>query len=85
MIQEYVAHGTTEVDEDGNIVEIIGDDENSIFIAFQYPRKLPQTFYRQSDPEWQEFVKFSFDEERKNAVRGTTHIKFSTFRAVAKR
>ncbi len=84
MIQEYVAHGIAEVDEDGNIVEIIGDDEDSLFVAFQYPRKLPQTFYRQSDPEWQEFVRFSFDEERKTAVRGTTRIQFSTVQVVTK-
>lgn len=57
------------VDEDGNIVST-DEDMDSWFIPMQYPFPLPRSFYRQSDPEWQEFVKMSWDEDRKNAVRG---------------
>jgi len=42
----------------------------SVFLPMQYPKQLPQTFYKQSDPEWQEFVKMSWDEPRKEAIRG---------------
>lgn len=57
------------VDEDGNIVST-DEDMDSWFIPMQYPFPLPRSFYRHSDPEWQEFVKMSWDEDRKNAVRG---------------
>lgn len=46
------------------------EDEESFFIALSYPQKLPQTFYKSSDPEWLDFVKMSQDEARKDALRG---------------
>lgn len=57
------------VDEDGNLIR--GEQDNdSWFIPMQYPERLPRVMYRQSDPEWQEFVKISWDEQRKATVRG---------------
>ena len=57
------------VDKDGNLVG--GEQDNdSWFIPMQYPERLPSVFYRNSDPEWQEFVKMSWDEQRKDMVRG---------------
>lgn len=46
------------------------DDDASIFIPFQWPQPTTRTFYKQSDPDWQEFVRMSNDEARVNSVRG---------------
>lgn len=47
-----------------------GDEEASLFVPLQWPQQLPRTYYKQSDPDWQEFVRMSNDEGRANAVRG---------------
>lgn len=55
-----------QVDENGLLVD---DDEDALFIPMQWPTRLPQTYYKQSDPDWQEFVKMSYDDQRKADVR----------------
>lgn len=50
------------------------EDDEALFIPCSIPQKLPKTFYRQSDPDWQEFVRVSNDEKRSSAVRGTERV-----------
>lgn len=45
------------------------DSDEATFLALQYPKELPKSFYKSSDPEWQEFVKLSRDNKRKKEVR----------------
>lgn len=47
------------------------EHEGAIFIPFIWPRMAPRTFYKESDPDWQEFAKVAGDEERLNTIRGT--------------
>lgn len=56
-----------EVDEDGNV--LLGDDEDALFIPFQFPQELPRLSYRGSDPEWQEFVKLGKDKQRQQEIK----------------
>jgi len=44
-------------------------EEDSVFIPLGWARQCPQRFYRGSDPEWQEFVKFANDPKRAEKVR----------------
>lgn len=53
-------------EEDGMVVV---DDQDALFISMQYPKEMPHVLYKQSDPEWQEFMKFSRDKERQKAVK----------------
>ena len=47
------------------------EEDASFFIPFPgTTRQLEPKPYRGSDPEWQEFVKFSKDQERAKRVRG---------------
>jgi hypothetical protein len=39
-------------------------DEDSLFVPLTWAKKLPRSFYKGSDPEWQEFVKVSKDKAR---------------------
>ena len=39
-------------------------DEDSTFIPMTWATKLPRTFYKGTDPEWQEFVKVAKDKPR---------------------
>ena len=39
-------------------------EEENTFIPMTWPTKLPRTFYKGSDPEWQEFVKIAKDKPR---------------------
>lgn len=61
--------GQEDGEEDGMTVV---DDEDATFVSLQYPKKLPKVFYKQSDPEWQEFMKFSHDRERQAAIKSTS-------------
>ena len=45
-------------------------EDTSLFIPLSFPKVLPQEFYKSTDAEWQEFVKFSKDAKRKKGVRG---------------
>ncbi|KAG9521063.1 hypothetical protein KCV07_g3835, partial [Aureobasidium melanogenum] len=60
-----------EIQEEGEVQ--ISDsefaDENSLFIPLTWAKKLPRTFYKGSDPEWQEFVKVSKDKARHKKIQ----------------
>ncbi|KXS98959.1 hypothetical protein AC578_4984 [Pseudocercospora eumusae] len=43
--------------------------EDSLFIPLTWSRKIPRTFYKGSDPEWQEFVKIAKDKERHKKIQ----------------
>lgn len=45
--------------------------EDAIFVPLGFARKLPQTFYKGTDPEWQSFIEFSKDKKRSQLVRST--------------
>ena len=44
-----------------------GDDD--LFIPLTWGKKMPRTFYKGSDPEWQEFVKVAKDKKRHNDIQ----------------
>jgi hypothetical protein len=44
-------------------------DESSTFIPLTWSTKLPRTWYRGSDPEWQEFIKIAKDAPRHKKVQ----------------
>lgn len=44
-------------------------DEDSTFIPMTWATKMPRTFYRGSDPEWQEFVKIAKDKQRHHKIQ----------------
>ncbi|KAK3720868.1 hypothetical protein LTR37_003531 [Vermiconidia calcicola] len=44
-------------------------DDSSTFIPLTWSTKLPRTYYRGSDPEWQEFVKIARDKSRHKKVQ----------------
>lgn len=51
-------------------VEIPEDmPENAIFIPLSFPRQLPRTFYKGTDPEWQSFIAFAKDKNRSLLIR----------------
>ncbi|KAG9556266.1 hypothetical protein KCV04_g18941, partial [Aureobasidium melanogenum] len=62
-----------EIQEEGEGEVQISDsefaDENSLFIPLTWAKKLPRTFYKGSDPEWQEFVKVSKDKARHKKIQ----------------
>ncbi|TKA78108.1 hypothetical protein B0A49_01792 [Cryomyces minteri] len=45
-------------------------DDDALFIPLGFAQKMPRTYYRGSDPEWQEFIKFAGDSKRYKAVQG---------------
>jgi len=53
----------TSSDEDEDEADGTEDDEDAIFIPFSWPKKIPKTYYRGSDPEWKAYVKFSKDKK----------------------
>ncbi|CAK4033412.1 Hypothetical predicted protein [Lecanosticta acicola] len=50
--------------EDDEFVE-----EDSLFIPMTWAKKMPRTFYKGSDPEWQEFIKMAKDKQRQKKVQ----------------
>ncbi|KAF1830212.1 hypothetical protein BDW02DRAFT_573261 [Decorospora gaudefroyi] len=46
------------------------DDDAILFLPTGFSRPRPATFYKGSDPEWQEFRKISRDRERVHKIRG---------------
>ena len=44
-------------------------DEDALFIPFSWPKQQPRTFYKGSDPEWQEFIKLSKDPQRHKDIQ----------------
>ena len=58
-----------ETEEDGEEMEDDGyAHPDSTFIPLTWSTKLPRTFYRGSDPEWQEFVKVAKDKPRHSKI-----------------
>lgn len=43
--------------------------EDSLFIPLTWSKKMPRTFYKGSDPEWQEFVKIAKDKQRHKTIQ----------------
>ncbi|KAF2435846.1 hypothetical protein EJ08DRAFT_729712 [Tothia fuscella] len=60
--------GTTDVAGVGGEEDEEGDVD-SIFIPFGWPKPQPKTFYKGTDPEWQEFIKFSKDRDKQKDVQ----------------
>lgn len=61
--------------EDGTLVPVGAEededewaDEDSRFIPLTWAKKLPKTFYKGSDPEWQEFRKVAKDKQKQQRV-----------------
>ncbi|KAJ4287212.1 hypothetical protein N0V90_012610 [Kalmusia sp. IMI 367209] len=46
------------------------DDEGLIFFPTGFSRPKPRTYYRGSDPEWQEFIRLAPDRQRMDKIRG---------------
>ncbi|KAI5205643.1 hypothetical protein AUEXF2481DRAFT_1851 [Aureobasidium subglaciale EXF-2481] len=62
-IQEGVA------DEQTTLSDSDFAHEDSFFIPMTWAKKLPRSFYKGSDPEWQEFVKVSKDKARHKKIQ----------------
>ncbi|KAF2164502.1 hypothetical protein M409DRAFT_56759 [Zasmidium cellare ATCC 36951] len=58
-----------EVDEEDDGEGPYYADEDSTFIPMTWATKMPRTFYRGSDPEWQEFVKVAKDKQRHRKIQ----------------
>ncbi|KAF2772083.1 hypothetical protein EJ03DRAFT_267283 [Teratosphaeria nubilosa] len=43
--------------------------EGSTFIPMTWGKKMPRTYYKGSDPEWQEFIKVAKDKERHKRIQ----------------
>jgi len=56
-------HHIDEEDED--------EDDLTTFIPLGWPKQLPQTYYRSSDPEWQSFLEFNGDPQRAAVLQRT--------------
>jgi hypothetical protein len=79
VLPEFITISFEEVEE-----EVVGEDgqpdvqteegdeeevEDGLFIPCGWPKKQPRSFYRASDPEWKEFIKFSKETERHKDVQ----------------
>lgn len=60
--------------EDG---AVIGDEEDEeedeelvglFFLPLTWPKKMPRMFYKGSDPEWQEYIKFNKDKAKQKDI-----------------
>jgi hypothetical protein len=58
--------GSTEFidEEDGDL----DDEEEGFFLPMTWPKLGEQTFYKGSDPEWREYVKFNKNRERQKRI-----------------
>ena len=63
--------------QDSNDEEEYDDeyDDALIFLPTGFSRPKPKTYYRGSDPEWQEFRKLATDRPRVDKIRGMTHAR----------
>jgi hypothetical protein len=75
-----IRNGDEESDEAGADEEDDAEDDDAdedvealLFLPTGFSRPKPQTFYRGSDPEWQEFTKLSKDKARAEKIRGRSH------------
>jgi len=44
-------------------------NEDSLFIPMTWAKKMPRTYYKGSDPEWQEFIKIAKDRPRHKTIQ----------------
>jgi hypothetical protein len=49
-------------------------DDAILFLPTGFSRLRPRTFYKGSDPEWQEFKKLAADRPRVDKIRGETPL-----------
>ena len=70
--QEATQNAEGEEDEEAEEEEdgppFYADEENT-FIPLTWSKKLPRSYYRGSDPEWQEFIKVAKDKSRHKKVQ----------------
>lgn len=64
---QWTEVGGEEEDED----EDDADGDTLLFLPTGFAREKKRTYYKGSDPEWQEFKKVSTDRARANRIRGT--------------
>lgn len=57
-----------EVAREGEDEEEFEGEEDATFIPFSWPKEEERTFYRGSDPEWQEFLKLAKDQKRHREI-----------------
>ena len=57
-----------DADEDDEF-EDVEPDEDSLFIPLSFAKRKERSFYRGSDPEWQEFVKLANDKEKRKKIQ----------------
>lgn len=53
---------------DGDFEDSEFADDESLFIPLTWAKKLPREYYKGSDPEWQEFIKFAKDQPRHQRI-----------------
>jgi hypothetical protein len=52
------------------------DEESGFFLPLMWPVEMERTFYKGSDPEWQEYMKFAKDKESQKRA----HRMFDTYK-----
>jgi hypothetical protein len=62
--------GEEEEEEDEGDNEEEDDEDIILFLPTGFSRPKPRTFYKGSDPEWQEFIKLAKDRPRVEKIRG---------------
>jgi hypothetical protein len=61
---------------DGTVgVEDDEDLEDGLFIPFGWPKKIPKTNYKRTDPEWQSYVKLARDSKRLTEIQGESWVR----------
>ena len=75
-----IGNGDEDSDEAGADEEDDEDDDDAAedvealhFLPTGFSRQKAPTYYRGSDPEWQEFTKLSRDKARVEKIRGRSH------------
>ena len=59
-----------EENADDYLVELPDElPEDAIFIPLSWGKRRPPVYYKGTDPEWQNYVKFSHDKKKVNLVR----------------
>ena len=48
------------------------EDLEPLFIPLGWPKQLPQTYYKASDPEWQSFLAFNRDPKKAQQLQRMT-------------
>lgn len=72
--EDEAEESSEEVEEDDEEEEEY--DDALIFLPTGFSRPKPRTFYRGSDPEWQEFRKLATDRPRMEKIRSTDTMSY---------